>query len=129
MKIFQRVCRQVDHFLQRKSPRYKLWRICRALGIRPHKWQRDYVLNPLNSTRLPTGRRAGKTMAVMLFLFTHSHYVVAIDELELDPDFILGDRRRRRWYADEFCRIKRLCEEHGILAPALLTPDVRRYRL
>lgn len=54
-------------FLCRHCPRYKLWRICRAIGIKAYPWQRDFALQrrlPINE--LYGGRRNGKTLAVMI---------------------------------------------------------------
>lgn len=45
--------------------RWRLWRVCKKLGIKPYKWQKDYALG--KSQYLAGGRRSGKTMAVMLW--------------------------------------------------------------
>lgn len=45
--------------------RWRLWKICKRLDIKPYPWQRDYVLGRSNS--LPIFSRSGKTMAVILY--------------------------------------------------------------
>lgn len=45
--------------------RWRLWRVCKKLGIKPYKWQKDYALG--KSTSTIGGRRSGKTTAVMLW--------------------------------------------------------------
>lgn len=46
--------------------RWRLWRVCKRLGIRPYKWQKDYALGKDMRISLWT-RRSGKTMAVVLY--------------------------------------------------------------
>jgi hypothetical protein len=48
--------------------RWRLWRICRKLKIKPMKWQKDYVMGKLDGFYGPLdGRRTGKTTAVILW--------------------------------------------------------------
>lgn len=109
----------VRGFLCRHCPRYKLWRICRAIGIKAYPWQRDFALRkrvPINE--LFGGRGNGKTMAVMLRLLmanpdskTDSGWWY---EICYDADFDSSDTRRVRWYADEYKRFARQCADQGI---------------
>ena len=45
--------------------RWRLWYVCRKLGIKPHEFQRQYAL--YGHCRWPDGRRNGKSMAVQLW--------------------------------------------------------------
>jgi hypothetical protein len=54
--------------LHRIFPRFKFWRICKALKIKPTTWQRDYALGRVERLQYPAGRGNGKTTAVMLRL-------------------------------------------------------------
>jgi hypothetical protein len=97
--------------LHRIFPRLKLWRICKVLGIRPYKWQRDFALGrgPLV---YPKGRATGKTTAVMLrLLMIYPFYgqFAPLDVLEDDPDFTTENRHRMIWYEMEYNRLARKC--------------------
>lgn len=45
--------------------RWRLWRVCRKLGIKPYRFQRHFAL--YGHCRWPDGRRNGKTLAVVLW--------------------------------------------------------------
>lgn len=45
--------------------RWRLWKVCKKLGIKPYKWQKDYALG--KSMYIAGGRCCGKTMATMLW--------------------------------------------------------------
>lgn len=45
--------------------RWRLWKVCRKLNIRPYKFQRQYALH--GHCKWPDGRRNGKTMAIALW--------------------------------------------------------------
>ena len=45
--------------------RWRLWKACKVLGIRPYKFQREFAIK--GYCKWPEGRRNGKTMAVALY--------------------------------------------------------------
>lgn len=45
--------------------RWRLWKVCRKLNIKPYKFQRQYALT--GYCKWPVGRRNGKTLAVALW--------------------------------------------------------------
>lgn len=100
--------------LHRIFPRFKLWRICKVLGIKPYKWQRDFALGrgPLV---YPKGRATGKTTAVMLrLLMIHPMRdplapFAPLVCLREDPDFTTKNRHRMIWYEMEYNRLARKC--------------------
>jgi hypothetical protein len=97
--------------LHRIFPRFKLWRICKVLGIKPYKWQRDFALDrgPLV---YPKGRATGKTTAVMLRLLMFYPFYgpfAPLAVLEDDPDFTTENRLRLIWYEREYNRLAREC--------------------
>ena len=69
--------------------RFRLWRICRAIGITPYKWQADFALGILDYPNYPKGRATGKTMAVMLrLLMQEQRNIIRVGYiLRCDPDF------------------------------------------
>ena len=93
--------------LHYKFPRFKLWRICRALEIKPYPWQRDFALGKTEILQYPTGRRTGKTMAVMLrLLMEHplSSDNTALQILLNDPDYCKAHYRMLLGYDNEYAR-------------------------
>lgn len=114
-----RICRMIElrfYELHRIFPRFKFWRICRALGIKPYKWQRDYALGKVAYLQYPAGRATGKTMAVMLrLLMVHPYEPFNIQQIMAqDPDFLTGDRRRMFWYDGEYKRLANKCARVNI---------------
>lgn len=51
--------------MQQYMLRWRLWRVCRKLRIKPYEWQRLYALT--GRCVWPPGRRQGKTTAVILW--------------------------------------------------------------
>lgn len=102
--------------LYRVFPRFKLWRICRVLGIRPYKWQKDFALGFMEPLKYPEGRATGKTTAVMLKLLMVYPYTKfdALWILRNDPDFRTDNRARLIWYDGEYKRLSIKCFEAGI---------------
>ena len=97
--------------LHQTFPRFKLRRICRALGVRPLKWQRDFALGrgPLV---YPPGRATGKTTAVMLRLLMFGPCFTPFTPLgilQVDPDFTTTNRHHLVWYEQEYNRLARKC--------------------
>lgn len=92
--------------LHRIFPRFKFWRICKALHIKPHPWQKAYALG--KTERLPRKvtrfRATGKTTAVMLRLLMvypgQPFDMLAI--LRADPDFDTSSKIRLGWYEKEY---------------------------
>ena len=50
--------------------RWRLWKVCRKLDIKPYDFQRQFALT--GRCKFPTGRRNGKTMALMLYGLIHN---------------------------------------------------------
>lgn len=106
-------------FLRKISLRYRLHRICKAIGIKPYGWQRRFALGKTNVLDAPSGRATGKTMAVMLrlLLAEPEHYqprVPASMFFESDPDWRPSDRLRCNWYYGEYLRLWRICYDAEI---------------
>jgi hypothetical protein len=99
--------------LHRIFPRFKLWRICRALGIKPHKYQEDFALGCTDCLpeELAHQRQTGKTTAVMLrMLMVHPFTKYdALQIMQADADFNIRDRRRTWWYENDYKRMARKC--------------------
>lgn len=97
--------------------RWRFWRICHAVGIKPYPWQRDFELGLIGCDAFPKGRATGKTMAVMLrilMLPPNASQVAVRTILARDPDWDPRDPRRCRWYAYEYMRLRVMCAEQGI---------------
>lgn len=83
--------------------RWRLWQVCKKLGIRPYKWQKDYALG--KSVYLAGGRRSGKTMAIMLWALIRKvkpSQVVA-GCIHKDPDNTI--LRVSEWWIKEYERL------------------------
>lgn len=107
-------CKTLKALLCHWFPRYKLWLICRAIGIKPMDYQKKFALG--KPCPFPVGRRSGKTMAVMLRLL-----MLAPDDVTRrwqillhDGDFQVNDARRYRWYVGEYRRLAAKCFVAGI---------------
>lgn len=111
-----RMIQRIDKWLCLHSKRYKLWRISKALGIKPYEWQRAFALGKTDSLG-HTGRACGKTLAIMFRLLllppdaddTFMRYI-----LGLDPDFITFNVRRNAWYKNEYRKVSTICDNAGI---------------
>lgn len=103
----------IDRRMIRHYPRYKLFRICKAIGIKPYKWQKEYALAPVIHCIPDLGRGTGKTTALMLRLLMKPPSTAYEAETTLfsDPDFNL---RRIGWYTREYKRLSRICDSKGI---------------
>lgn len=103
--------------LHYKFPRFKLWRICRVLKIKPYNWQRAFALGKTESLQYPPGRATGKTMAVMLRLLMGNPNNSIGNEPEImanDPDYCTADRHMLYWYGLEYRRLSILCYNASI---------------
>ena len=91
--------------------RYRLNKICKAIGIKPFLWQRSFALGRTDVLNAPEGRQTGKTTAVMLrlLLTCESDVSQIIRVLKADPDFILFDRVRTGWYDCEYRKLSDIC--------------------
>lgn len=116
----KRIRNIVRGFLCRCCPRYKLWRICQAIGIKAYPWQRDFALRKRESFDELYGRRRGngKTMAVMLrLLMADPGSKSAFGwryEICYDVDFSPVDPWKVRWYDSAYRYLARQCEDQGI---------------
>ena len=99
--------------LHRIFPRFKFWRICKAMHIKPHPWQKAYALG--QTERLPRKvirfRATGKTTAVMLRLLMvypgQPFDMMAI--LRVDHDFDTSSKLCLGWYEKEYRRLAWRC--------------------
>lgn len=105
--------KKIDRWMIQHFPKYKLFRICRAIGIKPYKWQKEYALAPVIHCIPDLGRGTGKTTALMLRLLMKppSTAYEAETTLYSDPDFVPG---RTAWYKKEYRHLCRICESKGI---------------
>lgn len=109
--------RKVDRWLCLRFRRYKFRRICKALKIKPYKWQKKVALAPADGIvefwLYDKGRAEGKTTAIMLqLLMQHPHEPFNTRMiLDGDPDF---DVCRIRWYEQEWKRLQKTCMDAGI---------------
>ena len=90
--------------------RIRLREVCKKLGIKPYKWQRDYALN--KSLYLKRGIRSGKTTAIMLWALirnvkppkkrftTDATFNRVVSK---DPDVKM--RVHYDWWADEYTKL------------------------
>lgn len=76
--------------------RWRFWRVCKKLGIKPYKWQKDYALGKIT---IPIGgRRSGKTTAVMLWaLIRKVRRPKDINYCAYKDPYITNDFRRAWW--------------------------------
>lgn len=85
--------------------RWRLWWVCKKLGIRPYKWQKDYALGKITSTL--GGRRSGKTTAVMLWALIRK--VRKLKDITncayKDPD--TRNHHIRIWWENEYMHMAR----------------------
>lgn len=122
-----RLIKWIDKWLCLHSKKYKLWRIGKAIGIKPWKWQRAFALG-LTDTLGGHGRQCGKTMAIMLRLLmlppdaedTFMRYI-----LGLDPDYVTSIARRTMWYREEYKKLSICCDNAGIPVVMLANDGLR----
>lgn len=120
--------------LHRIFPHFKLWRICKALEIKPRPWQRDFALGKIDALppEILYSRATGKTLAVMLRLLM-VHPFEPFDRngiLTTDPDYVPTDYRRRGWYEIQYRRLAMICYKANIpvnmMVDAWQTPKRRK---
>ena len=123
-----RLIKRIDKWLCLHSKQYKLWRISKALGIKPYEWQRAFVLGKTDSFGGNTGRACGKTMAIMLRLLllppdaddAFMRYILC-----LDPDYVPSIARRTMWYRNEYRKLSTACDNAGIPVAMLAKDGLR----
>lgn len=86
--------------------RFRLWRICRRLGIKPFPWQKSFALLQTDRLDAPKGRGTEKTMAVMLRLLVLTPERPSEHEVQFtlysDHDYYPYSDKRARWYVNEY---------------------------
>lgn len=98
--------------------RWRLHRICKALGIKPYPEAEAYILYK-DLEIFKGGRRNGKSMTLILDELVYKRVPPALATCEMycrfcyDRDFS-GDLRRTKWYIDDLHRAVRTCEAAGI---------------
>ena len=123
-----KVYKKIDKWMLRHFPRYKLHRICKAIGIKPYKWQKDFVFDEFVHLIPDDGRGTGKTTAVMLRLLMQNPRTKFSAETVLiaDPDY---NKDRMRVYGDQYRELKWKCLAAGIPVIQMeLYRMVQRYR-
>lgn len=111
-----RLIKKIDRWFCLHSKKYKLWRVSKALGIKPYEWQLAFALGKTDSLCV-TRRGGGKTFAVMLRLLllkpdADDAFMRFI--LGLDPDFVTSIERRTMWYRNEYRKLSTICDDAGI---------------
>ena len=98
--------------------RWRLRRICKALGIKLYPEAEAYVLHK-NREIFRGGRCNGKTMTLIIDELVYKRVPPTLATCDLrsrfcqDRDFS-GDLRRTKWYIDDLHRAVRACEAAGI---------------
>lgn len=111
-----RLTKRIDKWICLHSKQYKLWRVSKALGVKPYKWQRAFALGKTDSLG-HTGRACGKTMAIMfrlLLLPPDADDAFMRFILGLDPDYKMSVARRMMWYRNEYRKLSTICDNAGI---------------
>ena len=114
--------KKIDRWFCLHSKKYKLWRVSKALGIKPYEWQRAFALGKTDSFGV-TGRQCGKTLAIMfrlLLLKPDADDAFMRYILGLDPDFVTSIARRTIWYREEYRKLSTICDNAGI--PVVMIP-------
>lgn len=104
--------------IKRMIARFRLWRICRAIGIKPYPQLKSYILNR-NGEIFGGGRRNGKTTALIVDELVYKRVPPSLLWCDFacrfcrDPDYwkIHGSER---WYANELKKAVMMCESAGI---------------
>lgn len=104
--------------IKRMIARFRLWRICKALGIKPYPQLKKYVLDR-NEEIFGGGRANGKTMAVIVDELVYKRVPPSLlwcgmtCRFCLDPDYTRV-HSAERWYAYEIKKAIKVCESAGI---------------
>lgn len=124
-----KLIKKIDRWLCLHSKKYKLWRISKALGIKPYGWQRAFALGESDRFGGYNGRGTGKTFAIMLRLLllppdaddAFMRYI-----LGLDPDYEkIPISRRTAWYRNEYRKLSTICDSAGIPVGVLAKDGLR----
>ena len=123
-----RLTKKIDRWFCLHSKKYKLWRISKALGIKPYKWQRDFALGKTDGFGVYGGRATGKTLAIMFRLLmlkpdTDDTFMRFI--LGLDHDYVTRIARRTMWYRNEYRKYSNICDNAGIPVVMLANDGLR----
>ena len=99
--------------------RYRLWRICRACGIkRLYKWQRDVLLSGNINDLWQWGRASGKTTTACLYTLLYQEEPIKLSRTMLTPAIQDPDGHINahvgRFITDEFLRMHTLCRRTGV---------------
>lgn len=120
MQYRRKLPSKIDIWLQWHFKRYKLWRISKALGIKPYPWQKDFALGKTDSFgNAGIYRQSGKTTAVMLRILVRNDFFVEPYMFADDPDWLECDRHRACWFNREYWKLAQRCIERGIFIPMI----------
>lgn len=100
--------------------RFRLRRICKALKIKPSKWQASYALRKCST--FPNDRRSGKTTAVVLRALVEDAQTPKeiYEALQNDPDF--GNTMHRQIYSYyQYCEMAEICRKAGVRVAERIT--------
>lgn len=117
-----RMLNKIDRWMLQRWPRYKLFRICKAIGIKPNWWQKPFALGKIDfiPPEVRKHRASGKTTGIILrILMIQENNATAWAEagrlVQMDPDYYPNwDQKRLWWYSGEYRRLKNLCLKAGI---------------
>lgn len=104
--------------IKRLIAKFRLWRICKALGIKPSLQLKKYVLDR-NKAIFGGGRKNGKTMAVIVDELVHKRVPPSLLWCDMNCRFCLDPDYTRihsaeRWYTYEVKKAVQVCESAGI---------------
>lgn len=105
--------RRIKQWMLLHCPRYRLRRICKATGIKPYWWQKEFAFGTFHyiPPEISELRGVGNTTAVMLrILMIPQSNETVYSELErilrCDPGW---QKQHIRWYSVEYRRLAQLC--------------------
>ena len=105
--------------MKRILRRYRLWKICRACGIKKlYKRQLDVLLSGKNDDLYQWGRGTGKTITACLYTLLYQKEPIKLSRTMLNPAIPDPDGHINghvgRFVTDEFIRLHGLCRRAGV---------------
>lgn len=113
-----RLFTMIDRWMLRHCPRYRLRRICKAIGIKPYWWQKPFALGEIDfippevRKQWTTGKTTGVFLRILMIPKNNAEAWAEAGRILLyDPDW---QSDRMRWYSGEYRRLRDLCLDAGI---------------
>lgn len=110
----------IRRLIKKAWAKYRLRRICKALGVKPYPKMVRYVINK-DETIFSGGRRNGKTLALIIDTLVYKRVPPALFDCGIDcwffkdPDYWkMPARNRERFYRWELKKAVDNCEAKGI---------------